>query len=401
MQNWKKMIVLFMVSQTISLLGSMLVMYAIMWHITLSTSSGLMMTIYVLCSFIPGIIMMPFAGVWADRLDRKKLMIYADLLIAFVTLIIAIVFIIGIRDLWIVFIVAVIRAFGQAIHQPAVLAVYPSIVPKDKLLKVQGISQGIQSASLIIMPLLAGLLLSLFEIEFILFIDVVTALIAVVMLLTVIHIPKNVNKQHMNEIKYMEDIKNGIKYARQHKLIFSILMFAFVYMILVAAPSFLTYLQVARVFGPEAWRLSILETLFGVGMLLGSIVIALWGGFKNRMITFFLSYMMIGIGTMGLGVPFNFWVYVSMWSFVGFFISISSPIMTTLTQEKVDPEYIGRIFSVFGLINTVSLPLGMLLFGPLSDVVDISLIILLSGLGMVVLSSIMMFIKTLIKEGFK
>ncbi|WIF88796.1 hypothetical protein [Acholeplasma laidlawii] len=75
--------------------------------------------------------------------------------------------------------------------------------------------------------------------------------------------------------------------------------------------------------------------------------------------------------------------------------------MTTLIQEKVDPEYIGRIFSVFGLINTVSLPLGMLLFGPLSDVVDISLIILLSGLGMVVLSSIMMFIKTLIKEGFK
>lgn len=221
------------------------------------------------------------------------------------------------------------------------------------------------------------------------------------MLLTVIHIPKNVNKQHMNEIKYMEDIKNGIKYARQHKLIFSILMFAFVYMILVAAPSFLTYLQVARVFGPEAWRLSILETLFGVGMLLGSIVIALWGGFKNRMVTFFLSYMMIGIGTMGLGLPFNFWVYVSMWSFVGFFISISSPIMTTLIQEKVDPEYIGRIFSVFGLINTVSLPLGMLLFGPLSDVVDISLIILLSGLGMVVLSSIMMFNKTLIKEGFK
>jgi DHA3 family macrolide efflux protein-like MFS transporter len=86
---------------------------------------------------------------------------------------------------------------------------------------------------------------------------------------------------------------------------------------------------------------------------------------------------------------------------VGFFIALSSPLLVGLIQEKVDPEYIGRVFSVFGLINTISLPLGMLVFGPLSDFYDISLIILLSGVGMVLIAIVPFFIKNLIKEGVR
>ena len=104
MEMWKKTVLKFMISQTVSLLGSMLVMYAIFWHVTLSTQSGVMMTIMVLCTFIPSLIIAPFAGVWADRLNRKMLMIVADLSIAFVTLVIAILFFFDIRDIWIIFI---------------------------------------------------------------------------------------------------------------------------------------------------------------------------------------------------------------------------------------------------------------------------------------------------------
>lgn len=401
MTKWKQLVALFMTSQTVSLLGSMLVMYAIMWHITLSTTSGLMMTIYVICSFLPAVIFAPFAGVWADRLDRKKLMIFADLLIAFVTLFVAILFLMGIRDLWIVFIIAIIRAIGQSIHQPAVSAVYPSIVPKAYLLKVQGIAQGIQSAASIIIPLLAGLLLALLPIEYILFIDVFTAVIAVVMLITVIKLPKHTSDINPSEIKYLADIKNGIQYARNHPLIFNVLLFGFIFMFLVSAPAFLSYLQVARVFGAEAWRLSFLEAFFGVGMLLGSLIITLWGGFKNRLVTYFVCYILIGVGTIGLGLPFNFWVYISFWSFVGFFIAVSSPLLTALIQEKVDPAYIGRIFSVFGLIHTISMPLGMLLFGPLADVMDVSHIILICGILMSLISACMLGYRKFIKEGLK
>lgn len=130
MKNWEKQIATFMASQTVSLLGSSLVMYAIMWHITLTTQSGIMMTIMVLTTFIPTLLLTPFAGVWADRLNRKMLMIVADLGIALVTLIVAILFIFGIRDLYILFIVSIVRAFGQAVHQPSVAAVYPKLFRK-------------------------------------------------------------------------------------------------------------------------------------------------------------------------------------------------------------------------------------------------------------------------------
>lgn len=400
MKNWKNLTARFMISQTVSLLGSMVVMYAIMWYVTLRTQSGVMMTIFVLTSFVPSILISPFAGVWADRLNRKMLMITADLTIAAVTLLIAILFFYGIQDLWIIFIVSIVRSFGQAVHQPAVSAVYPQIVPNDKLVKVQGISQGIQSSSMIILPLLAGLLLATIPLEFILLIDVVTAIIAVALLIWFVPLPKHQAEGSLNKINYLDDIKDGIKYALNHKFILYILVFAFLFMLVVAAPSFLSYLQVARVFGPEAWRLSLLEAVFGVGMLFGSILIAKWGGFKNRLVTFFISYIAIGFGTIAMGIPFNFYFYISNWTFIGFFIAISSPLIVGLIQEKVDSNYIGRVFSVFGLINTVSLPLGMLFFGPLSDVYDISLIILISGIIMVGIAIFPLFNKSFIKQGY-
>ena len=399
MNNWMKTVTTFMISQTVSLLGSMLVMYTIMWHVTLTTQSGIMMTIMVMCTFIPALLISPFAGVWADKLNRKKLMITADLLIAAVTLLIAILFIFNIRDIWIIFVVSVIRSIGQSIHQPAVSAVYPQIVPKDDLIRIQGISQGIQSASMIVMPMLAGLLLATIPIEYIFLIDVVTAIAAVFILVQFVKLPKHQAEENKEEINYFDDIKKGLHYAFTHPLVFKILLFGFLFMILVAAPSFLTYLQVARVFGPEAWRLSALETAFGIGMLIGSITITLWGGLKNRLVTYFLAYMAIGFGTIGLGLPINFFIYIGIWLIVGLFISISNPVFVGLMQEKVDPAYIGRVFSVFGLINTISLPLGMLVFGPLSDFVDISHIILFSGVGMVLIAIVPLFNKKLLLQG--
>lgn len=401
MQNWKKTVSTFMISQTVSLLGSMLVMYTIVWYVTLSTQSGKMMTIMVLCNFIPALIISPFAGVWADRLNRKRLMIIADLSIALVTLLIAILFIFDIKDIWIIFVVSIVRAFGQSIHQPAVSAVYPQIVPKDKLVKVQGIAQGIQSSSLVIMPILAGLLLTTVPIEYIFLIDVVTAVIAVIILLRFVSLPKHSAEDSDEEIKYFEDIKQGLHYVLKHSFIFKLLLFGFLFMLLASAPSFLTYLQVARVFGDEPWRLAALETFFGIGMVIGSIAVSVWGGFKNRLVTYFVAYLAIGIGSIGLGIPFNFYVYIGMWSVAGIFISLSNPLFVGLIQEKVDPEYIGRVFSLFGVMNTISMPLGMLVFGPLSDVVDVSLIILSSGVGMVLVAIVPLFNKELLKEGLR
>ena len=114
MTNWKRNIAFFITGQTISLIGSLLVQYAIMWYITLTTQSGVMMTISILSGFVPGLLLAPFAGVWADRFDRKKLIIIADAFIAILTIITALVFLLGYREIWLLFVVSVFRQKYQS-----------------------------------------------------------------------------------------------------------------------------------------------------------------------------------------------------------------------------------------------------------------------------------------------
>jgi MFS family permease len=175
MNNWKKNITLFLISQGISLFGSMLVQYAIMWYIVLQTESGIMMTIYIAAGLLPTFFLSPFGGVWADRFDRKLLIILADSGIAAATLILAILFLTGYKEIWLLFAAAGIRAAGTGIHVPAVGAFIPQIVPGEKLTRVNGIAGSIQSIIMLISPMVSAALLTFASIELIFFIDVVTA----------------------------------------------------------------------------------------------------------------------------------------------------------------------------------------------------------------------------------
>ena len=76
-KTWKKKAGLFLTSQAVSLFGSSLVQYAIIWYITLETQSGVMTTLATLCGFIPQVLISLFAGVWADKYNKKKLIMGA------------------------------------------------------------------------------------------------------------------------------------------------------------------------------------------------------------------------------------------------------------------------------------------------------------------------------------
>lgn len=163
--SWRRNIILFLSSQTISLFGSMLVQYAITWHITLETQSGMMMTVAILCGFLPTFIISPFAGVWADRYNRQSLIILADSLIAVSTLVLAILFLMGYNALWLFFVISAIRALGGGIQTPAVSAMLPQIVPTDKLTRINAINGSLQSLVTLASPMLAGALLTIATIE--------------------------------------------------------------------------------------------------------------------------------------------------------------------------------------------------------------------------------------------
>ncbi|MEH6994351.1 MFS transporter [Neobacillus drentensis] len=399
MNNWKRNTILFLGSQTISLFGSALVQYAIMWYITLNTQSGVMMTISIICGFVPTFFLSPFAGVWADRYNRKILIILSDSLIAISTLILAILFLMGYEALWLLFLMSAIRAIGTGIQGPAVGAILPQLVPEDKLTKVNGTNGSIQALIMLVAPMASAALLTMASMEAIFFIDVVTAAIAVFILLTFLHIPIHAKAAEKQTNSYLSDLKQGFVYIQNHAFVKKFFMFFAFFFVLAAPVAFLTPLQVTRSFGDDVWRLTAIEITFSIGMMLGGVFMASWGGFKNKIHTMTLAALVMGACTFALGIIPNFWIYIVFMGIVGVAMPIFNTPSTVLLQEKVEGDYLGRVFGVLGMISSSMMPLGMLIFGPISDIIEIEWLLIGTGILMFIQGFFLIGSKVLLEAG--
>lgn len=397
--TWKKEIILFLTTQTISLFGSMLVQYAIMWHITLSTQSGAMMTIAIVCGFLPTFFLSPFAGVWADRYNRKSLIILSDALITTATLILALLFVLGYNALWLFFVMSAVRALGSGIQTPAVASMLPDLVPEDKLTKVNATQGTIQAFIMLVSPMVSGALLTVATIETIFFIDVVTAAIAIVTLLTFLHVPVHAKAMQKQTTSYFSDMREGFAYIKNHDYIRSFFVFCAFFFVLAAPVAFLTPLQVTRSFGDDVWRLTAIEITFSIGMMLGGGVMASWGGFKNRVHTMALSSLVIGACTFALGLSSVFWIYLIFMGLVGVAMPMFNTPSTVLLQEKVEADFLGRVFGVLGMISSSMMPLGMLVFGPIADIIKIEWLLTGTGLLMFIQGFFLVGSKVLVEAG--
>lgn len=377
---WKKNSVLFLFSQNISLFGSSLVQYAIMWYIVLNTQSGIMMTIAVLCGFLPTFVLSPIAGVWADRYNRKMLIVLADALVASATLILAVTFLMGYEEFWLLFFMYAVRAVGTGIQTPAIGAILPQFVPEDKLTRVNGINGSIQALTMLVSPAISALLLTVAAIEMIFFIDVITAAIAITTMVFFLHIPVHAKALEAQTNSYFSDLKLGLEYIKNHDFLKLFFLFYAVFFILIAPASFLTPLQVVRSFGEEVWRLSALEISFSLGMMAGGGIIAAWGGFRNKTHTLMLASLINGISILALGVVPFFWIYLLFMGFIGVTIPFFNTTSIVLLQEKVEESFLGRVFGVTVMISTSMMPLGMLVFGPISDTIKIEWMLIGTGI---------------------
>ena len=399
MSNWKRNIILFLSSQTVSLFGSSLVQYAIMWHITLTTQSGMMMTLFILCGFIPTFLLSPVAGVWADRYNRKLLIVVSDGLIAVSTLILAIVFMMGYDAIWSLFFMAAIRAFGTGIQTPAVGAILPQIVPKDQLTKVNGVNGSIQAIIMFVAPMVSAGLLTMASLEMIFFIDVITAMIAIITLLGFLKISVHEKASEQQTTSYLDDFKQGISYIQKSPFLKKFFIYFAIFFVLMAPAAFLTPLQVTRSFGDDVWRLTAIEIAFSIGMMAGGGIIASWGGFQNKIRTMMLASIIMAVCTFALGIVPIFWFYLLFMAIFGIAMPIFNTPTMVLLQEKIEENYLGRIFGVFGMISTSMMPIGMLIFGPIADVIDIEWLLIGTGLLIFVLAIFLGRDKVLVEAG--
>ncbi|MEY3609807.1 MAG: hypothetical protein RLZZ264_328 [Bacillota bacterium] len=404
MENWKRNITFFIAGQMISFVGSLLVQYAIFWYINLETESGTILTIAIIASFIPLLIFSPIAGVLADKMNRKLLIVIADGTIALVTFVTALLFSLGNIEIWMLIAVTAVRGIGQAIHGPAIGAAIPLMVPQDKLMRVQGIQTGIQSAFNVLGPIVAAILISWFSIGFLFYIDTVTAVIGVLTLLLFVTIPKHVNEGKPKTTNGVQDFVAGLKYVKTHQFLIPFFIYLFFVLILVSPVAFLSPLQVVRSFegfGDEVFRLTMVEVSFSLGMTIGALIVAWWGGFKNRIVTAGIAISIMGFGVLMLGIVSNFYVYFAFMLMQGIVLPFYNTPMTVILQEQVDPAYMGRVTSISTMINSVAMPIGIALFGPLADIIDIEWLMIASG-GLMLVFGLLYFInQPMMKAGIK
>lgn len=392
MPGWKRNVGLFLAGQTISLFGSMVVMYAVMWHLTIETRSGSVLMLSIVFGMLPQAFVSIFGGVWADRHHRKFLIMGSDTVIALATLGLALLMAGGVDSLWVIYAALAVRSVFAGIQTPAVSAMIPQITPTDQLMRVNGMFQSIQSGMMLLAPALAAVIYASYDIVTVFFVDVVTALIGVGML-ALVAVPRLVRTDDGGPVSYFGDLAAGMRYIRSNAPVrWLIVLFAIV-MFLVGAPSYLTPLMVTRTFGDEVWKLTANELFWGAGMLLGGIVMASVGPRITRRVRLMVgSVLLTGVLVAALGVATNMWVFFSIGLVIGvMFAALNTPAMT-IVQERVEPEMQGRVFGFVGIVMTVAMPLSMVVFGPLADQFSVEALLVLAGILLVaVLAAILAF----------
>lgn len=375
--HWRRDVSIFLIGQTVTLFGSMLVQYAVMWHLTLETKSGSVMALAAIFGFLPQAVISIFGGVWADRMNRKYLIMGADAAIAASTLALALLMLGGMSDLWLIYLTLVIRSVGAGIQMPAVSALIPQITPTDRLMRVNGIYGSVQSAMALLAPAAAGAIYATSSIVAIFFIDVVTAIIGIGLIST-LAIPA-IRRAADLETRYFDDLVDGVRYVAHHPFVRWLLVLFGVVFVLTVAPSYLTPLMVVRSFGEEVWMLTVTEIAFSVGMVLGGVVIAVWGGLKNRVVMIVGASVIFGILTIAIGLSTNLWVFFGFMFLVGLGVPFFSTPSMTLLQETVEPERQGRVFGFVSIVMAVAMPFGMLVFGPLADQLTVESLLIVAG----------------------
>lgn len=404
MINWKKNIALFLTSQAISLFGSSLVQYSIIWYVAKETKSGVMVMLMTICGFLPQVLISVFAGVWADRFSRKKLIIFADSGIAVSTLILAFIIMNSKDFFWALLVISAVRSVGAGIQTPAVNSAIPQLVPMDKLMKVGGINSSIQSIINLVAPAAGGAILSLGAFHYVMFVDVITAAIGMSIFGFLVPLPELERTESMEKHGYFDDLKEGIGYALGHRFLRRTLMVCGIFCFLIVPAAFLSDLFVVRIFGDifpkdSYLPLTLNGMVFFAGAIVGGMVLSAWGGFPNRLKTLALGGVGFGVTTIGIGYVSSFWIYLVIIFLAGFAMPFNNSPLTVMLQEKVEPEKQGRVFSLLQIVTVLVMQLGMAVFGPLADRIPIQWLMIGSGIGLLLMTAAICSWKSFYREG--
>lgn len=379
--NWKLKFFTIWTGQAVSLITSAILQMAIIFYLTEKTGSAMVLSMASLVGFLPYAVLGPAIGVLVDRYDRKKLMIGADLIIAAAGAVLAIIALYMELPIWMVMVVLFIRSIGTAFHSPALNAVTPLLVPEDQLTKCAGYSQSLQSISYILSPAVAALLYSVWELNAIIAVDVIGAVIASITVMFV-NIPKLKADRKSLQPNFIKELKEGIVVLRQNKGLFALLLLGTLYTFVYMPINALYPLISMEHFNGTPVHISITEIAFASGMLAGGLILGKLGSYEKRVMLIAGSFFMMGasLTVSGLLPPNGFVMFVVCCTIMGLSVPFYSGVQTAFFQEKIKPEYLGRVFSLTGSVMSLAMPLGLILSGAFADTIGVNHWFLISGI---------------------
>ncbi len=372
--------------QLISLLGSSVSQFVIVWWITLETKSVLYLSLASFLGFAPIVLLSPFAGVLADRWSRKALIAVADFVQALVTVALILLFWWGSISIWLVLAILTFKGVMQAFHSPATSAITPLMVPKEKLSRMNGLNYLLTGAVNMVGPVVAAVLLEIWAIQQILWIDAATFIIAVVPLLLIV-IPSVRLKQEKSSFK--EDFVEGLAFVRGARGFLTVVIMATALNFLLAPLSTLFPYFVKFEHLGEATHLAFISAFFQGGILAGGLLMSMWSGFKNKMAVIALSICVIFLGYAFVAVTPTglFWFMAIAALFMSFCLPIANVLLQTIIQTIVPLRMQGRVSSVIGSLASAATPVAMIVAGPVAGLTGtVNLFLTCAGLGILTLT---------------
>lgn len=366
--------------QALSLLGSRVAQFALVWWLTELGSATVLATASMV-AFIPEVFLAPIAGAYVDRWDRRKVMIAADSFIALVSLWLATMFWTGRAQTWHIYVIMLARAIGGSFHWPAMQASTTLMVPKAQLTRVAGLNQTLYGLLGIFGPPLGALLMETLPLHGVMLVDVATALLAITPLFFVT-IPQPRRKgSETGEISLWSDLRAGARYVWGWTGMVYLIVLVFVFKIAMSPAFSLLPLLVKEHFGQEAAEYGYMQAVLGTGSVLGGLFLSAWGGFRRKIVTSLLGVIVFSLGFLGLGFAPGalFWMAMVSAFVMGFALPlIDGPFMAIL-QSTVSPEMQGRVFTLTVSLLNISSPFSLAVAGPISDALGLQVWYIAAG----------------------
>ncbi|MEW5826315.1 MAG: MFS transporter [Candidatus Bipolaricaulota bacterium] len=398
-EAWRSRFFAIWAGQAVSLLGSELVQFALVWWLTRTTGSAVVLAGATLFALLPQILVSPFAGALTDRWDRRRVMVFADASIAVSTLVLACLFALGAAQVWHVYVALLVRSAGSAFHWPAMQSSTSMMVPQRHLTRIGGLNQFLFGAAAVLCPPLGALLLESLPMHAVLAIDISTALLAISPLL-VLRIPVPLRNTTPTTVRsVIADLGAGLRFVVGWRPILVIILTAMVVNLVMNPAAALTPLLVTQHFGGGAIELAGLQSARGFGMLGGGALLALWGGFRKRIVTVILALALLGAGFVAIGLlpPTAFRLALGAFAVTGVMATTCDGALFAILQSTVPHEMQGRVLSLLLSGAKAASPIGLAAAGPIADRFGVPVWYAIAGSVMVVASALIFLIPSVLQ----